>query len=313
MAETRDPVSCQQYMVKHIEDLKRQSHRYVLELEEQSRLCPIQAISLNEIDPCLKEFVNCQRTYLRTRNDGQLEKFKDALDENRFLERISAYSPSLNLVSIHASGLLIDVSFNRFHLSSLKNECVHQLITIRQQQAAVWEELLKLEMRVLCRLLPHSFDQLHTFISPIEYSPLMNERKAVQLQNGYYKTIQEAKRQLLHICLTAYEIKLQEYDAKYQEILSRLQSLLVNITNVDGASLSVDIDGFMAYQTTQLKQEISGRMSIFRGRLLRRRHVSATTKNTIGVSPEPYLDLLSNPFTTLEWHHLSLGKLGLSR
>ena len=101
MAETRDSASCQQYLLKHIEDLRRQSHRYVLELEEQSRLCPIQAIALDRIDPCLKEFVNCQRTYLRTRNADQLLKFKDALDGNKFLERISAYQSTLNLVSTH--------------------------------------------------------------------------------------------------------------------------------------------------------------------------------------------------------------------
>lgn len=202
------------------------------------------------------------------------------------------------------------MSFNRFHLSFLKNECVHQLVALRQEQAAVWEELLQLEMRVLCRILPHSFDQLQNFIAPLDYSPLMKERKAVQLQNEYYKTIQEAKRQWLHICLTAYEIKLQEYDQRYQETLSRLQSALFDHTNVHGTSLFDDINRYITSRITQLKRGLSDRMLAFRGRLLRRRRVSASTKNTIGVSPEPFLDLLSNPFTTLEWHHLSLGKLG---
>jgi hypothetical protein len=31
----------------------------------------------------------------------------------------------------------------------------------------------------------------------------------------------------------------------------------------------------------------------------------------IGVCPEPYLDLISNPFNTLEWHYLSLGQIFL--
>ena len=197
-------------------------------------------------------------------------------------------------------------------LSFLKPEFVHQLVTIRQEQAVVWEDLLQLEMRVLCRLLPHSFDHLHDFISPINYSPSTTQRKAVQLQNGYYKMIQEAKRQWLHICLTAYEIKLQEYDQRYQDTLSQLQSALFDYTNVYDASLLEDINGYMTSQIIQLKQGISDRMSVFRGRLLRRRHVSAATKHTIGVSPEPYLDLLSHPFTTLEWQHLSLGTLVFS-
>jgi hypothetical protein len=42
--------------------------------------------------------------------------------------------------------------------------------------------------------------------------------------------------------------------------------------------------------------------------VLKNRAISINT-NIIGVSPEPYLDLISNPFNALEWHHLSLGKI----
>ena len=41
-------------------------------------------------------------------------------------------------------------------------------------------------------------------------------------------------------------------------------------------------------------------MPIFRRKLLRRRQHSSVTKKTIGVFPQPYLDLISNPFSALE-------------
>jgi hypothetical protein len=47
--------------------------------------------------------------------------------------------------------------------------------------------------------------------------------------------------------------------------------------------------------------------SSFRRVLLQNRQRSASTKNTIGVSPEPYLDLISNPFDRRQWNQLSLG------
>ncbi|CAF3328637.1 unnamed protein product [Rotaria socialis] len=34
---------------------------------------------------------------------------------------------------------------------------------------------------------------------------------------------------------------------------------------------------------------------------------SSSTKNVIGVSPEPYLDLISNPFDKRQWNYLSFG------
>ncbi|CAF4918431.1 unnamed protein product, partial [Rotaria magnacalcarata] len=35
---------------------------------------------------------------------------------------------------------------------------------------------------------------------------------------------------------------------------------------------------------------------------------SSSAKNTVGVWPEPYLDLLTNVFNRYEWKYLSFGK-----
>ena len=48
--ETRDPALCQQHLVNFIDDLRRQNHQYILELEEQSRLCLIRSISFAKIE-----------------------------------------------------------------------------------------------------------------------------------------------------------------------------------------------------------------------------------------------------------------------
>ena len=36
--------------------------------------------------------------------------------------------------------------------------------------------------------------------------------------------------------------------------------------------------------------------------------IKSELKNMIGVSPEPYLDHISNPFNKRQWNYLSLGK-----
>ncbi|CAF1393904.1 unnamed protein product, partial [Rotaria magnacalcarata] len=41
--------------------------------------------------------------------------------------------------------------------------------------------------------------------------------------------------------------------------------------------------------------------------ILQNRQRSSSTKNVIGVSPEPYLDLISNPFDKRQWNYLSFG------
>ena len=134
-------------------------------------------------------------------------------------------------------------------------------------------------------------------------------RKPFKLNNERFRMIQQAKRTCLHISLSAYEMKLEESNQHYQEVFNQLESLLLNNTSVHGASLLDDIAHYISCRTIQLKQDISKRMIIFRGKLLHNRQRSASTKNTIGVSPESYLDLNFNPFNTLEWDHLSYGKI----
>ena len=57
------------------------------------------------------------------------------------------------------------------------------------------------------------------------------------------------------------------------------------------------------------EQKIIDQIPIYQGKLIRNRQLATKTRTTVGISPEPYLDLISNPFNKREWHFLSLGIL----
>ncbi|CAF1527436.1 unnamed protein product [Adineta steineri] len=196
-------------------------------------------------------------------------------------------------------------------LTSSQNESLQRLITIRQQQIQYWGELLMFEMRILYKFLPLNFNQLENVIAPISSLSLNNGQKTIQFNNKQNKIIQEGKRRWLDVYLNSYEIKLQEYDEQYQtefEQFKQLQILNNTTTIVDPLPISIDkIKEYMVYRTNSLKQDIYQQISSFRERLLHNRQRSSTTKTTIGVSPEPYLDLHKNPFNTCQWTQLSLG------
>ena len=84
------------------------------------------------------------------------------------------------------------------------------------------------------------------------------------------------------------------------------------ITN-NGLSLFDHIKEYLNYRTNKFIKDIYVEMSSYRGILLQNRQRSSSSKITIGVSPEPYLDLIMNPFNACSWNHLSLGNIFLSK
>ncbi|CAF5136358.1 unnamed protein product [Rotaria sp. Silwood1] len=121
------------------------------------------------------------------------------------------------------------------------------------------------------------------------------------------KIIKEAKRVSLNIVLYAYEVKIQEYDHQYQSIWFELQSRLLNDITVNGTVIFNHLNEYMTSEMTKLKSDIRNSVASYRHILLQNRQRSVSSKATIGVSPEPYLDLLENPFNECEWNHLCLG------
>ncbi|CAF1477135.1 unnamed protein product [Rotaria sordida] len=133
-----------------------------------------------------------------------------------------------------------------------------------------------LETRVLCKILPRAFDNLEHFVDLNIYSSTINDSNSIYLKNQHHNVIQETKRRYLNISLDVYKLKIQEHQKQYQYELAQLMNSTTKMTN-------------------------------FQKKLLRQRQRSSVAKNAIGVSPEPYLDLISNPFNRFEWDHLSLG------
>jgi hypothetical protein len=187
------------------------------------------------------------------------------------------------------------------------------LITIREEQAEIWKEQLMLETRIHCKFLPQNFDDLENFISSIDHLPLNNNQKAIEIKNKRYKIIQEAKRQWLNYFLNIYEIKIQEYEQQYQNEFIKVETFFSNNINniINDTTMLNNIKEHINNRINRLKKDIYDKMTSFRRIILQNRQRSSSTKNVIGVSPEPYLDLISNPFNKRQWNYLSLGKIFL--
>ena len=104
----------------------------------------------------------------------------------------------------------------------------------------------------------------------------------------------------MKILFNALEIRIQEFEQQYQYELEQLKINLLNQTN--------ESNSMMYHQTKKLKKDISKKILSCRKTFLRHRQRSSKSKNTIRVSPEPYLDLIINPLNKKEWSYLSLGK-----
>ncbi|CAF1615619.1 unnamed protein product, partial [Rotaria magnacalcarata] len=175
MAKTNDFDSCKQYAMNYIENNKKQLNFCQFELTkqvQQFQTCPIQGLSFEQMEQRLQELVDRERKYLSKRNNDKLIKFKNDISEKQLLKTISTSTL----------------------MNNQANEYINQLITIRENQAEIWKEQLKFETRIYCKFLPETFDQLEYFISSIDYLPLNNNEKIIEIKNKHYKIIQEAKR-----------------------------------------------------------------------------------------------------------------------
>jgi len=90
----------QQYIINYLNDIEQEMNRCEIELGKQYQICPITILSLDQIDHCLKEFIGCQRKYLSTRNNNQVTKFKNDIDQKELLRIISAYRFTIDQVSV---------------------------------------------------------------------------------------------------------------------------------------------------------------------------------------------------------------------
>src|SRR5689334_18922143 len=99
MANTTDFELCQQYIIKYITDIEDELHECQKKLTEQTQLCPVTTLPLEQIDSYMKKVVEKERQYLSLRNNDQLTKFKDNLHHQQLFQTISQYHLTFNHVS----------------------------------------------------------------------------------------------------------------------------------------------------------------------------------------------------------------------
>ena len=92
MVQTDNFQLCHQYLTDYIENMKKQLNQYEIKLREQSQRYPITKFSIDQIDSCLKDYVNCQRKYLIIRHKQQLIKFQDNIHRQDLFKTMSSSS-----------------------------------------------------------------------------------------------------------------------------------------------------------------------------------------------------------------------------
>jgi Fic family protein len=90
MVKTDDFQLCHEYLKDYIETIKKQLNQCEIKIMEQSQRFSITKLSIDQVDHCLKEYVDCQRKYLTMRNTQQLVKFKDTTQKKDLSKAISS-------------------------------------------------------------------------------------------------------------------------------------------------------------------------------------------------------------------------------
>jgi hypothetical protein len=81
MARSDDFQQCHHHLRQHIETVQKRIVSCEQQLRDQEQAYPIQTLPLHRVDHCLKAYVDCQRKYLKMRNNDQLAKFKETSKE----------------------------------------------------------------------------------------------------------------------------------------------------------------------------------------------------------------------------------------
>jgi hypothetical protein len=162
---------------------------------------------------------------------------------------------------------------------------IDQLLTIRQQQMKVFEDITMFEQRILYHQVPDSFDNINISVNK-EY-PVTKRSKVVQ----------ELKRQMLNSELENYEIKIQHYEDLYEQGLATLQAEIGKI----GSSYQIDrlndimysIKSYEYHHTQMLLRQIRFKESCFHAKLLRyhRRDRLRSARKTVNVYPQIIVDV----------------------
>ena len=106
-----------------------------------------------------------------------------------------------------------------------------RLCQLRQEQLERFEEMTKLEVRILCRILPKSMNELdqlipsdRTAFSRANPPPIDNNESLYEIIKNHQKWIRNYKRKMLAKDLEDYESAIEQNEFLYQEALFNLES-----------------------------------------------------------------------------------------
>jgi len=174
-------------------------------------------------------------------------------------------------------------------------------MTLQQQIMHVWTELIKLEQRILCKLLPQPFDEVT--LSDVDTK---EDNSDIDLPfNIIQKKIQQLKRTMLDSLVQTCENTILQYEHQYQQELIMLEKNCSNSQCMNGISLIDSVNTYMANRINQMKHETRFKMTFYRTTLFRRRRRSSSAKNMIGVWPQTMVDVANLPLNSNELSFLS--------
>jgi hypothetical protein len=108
MAKTNDFELSKEYLTNYLQNITKHLSRCQMELTKHSQSYPIKALLFDQVELRLKEFVDHERKYLSTRNNEQLNNFKDDIHAKELFKMISTYFSRINPPQVN-----IDTNLNQ--------------------------------------------------------------------------------------------------------------------------------------------------------------------------------------------------------
>jgi len=253
------------------------------DLAAQISICP-PTITTSVIDVSLKQFVISRQKSLSTRITAEMANIKASVREKQ-------------LLSILSSDLIQDE----------QRAIINRIISLRQSQLKVLEELWILERRILIGILPPIYDKIDQDLGPTNtLSTVYHGRSAQEITNEYKKMVKASKRNMLQNEIRHHETVIENYDHKLQYELLMFKR---HFPDTEGSNNPL-IESMKAYirdRTEQALRNMSTDMTKIRIRLTRRLRSSSTAKNAIKVSPEVIIDAPDVPLNYAELNYLARG------
>jgi len=175
------------------------------------------------------------------------------------------------------------------------------MISIRKKQLKVFEDMTMFEQRILCHMLPNSFNNI----------TLRNDEESHATVRN--KTMQDFKRRMLKMKLGQYEAEIQHYESLYEKELSIFESEIYGnnspyqISHVN--ELMHYLKTYLYHHTKLFLFHIRYKESRFHVKLLRKqrrhRHRSQLSTEAIDVYPQIIVDVPNVSLNSNQLDYLS--------